>query len=267
MTPNEEHPHESGDTNTDPPPSPLTPIEVPDHDQPERPGPRRSTRVRKPVDRFTPNKAHGYSSIKAFTSKLIKCICLFSAHRSICDVHYATALAMDPEFGVLDGLSALPPDFMTSHPWMLKSKKGKDPYTSTIKEALTGPYRSEFLDAMSIEIRELEAHDTWTIIKRSELPQVVSSEGDNRDPQVIPLTWAYKVKRWPNGDMRKIKARICVRGDLQTEGVDDAWETYAPVASWSSIRMLATLSLQRDWVTKQVDDSNAFVQALRQGPG
>ena len=31
--------------------------------------------------------------------------------------------------------------------------------------------------------------------------------------------------------MRKIRARICVRGDLQTEGVDDVWETYFPVAS------------------------------------
>ena len=260
-TPNEERPSESGDNHVAPPPSPPTPIEVPDHDQPERPGPRRSTRVRKPVDRFTPDKAHGYSAIKAFTSKLIKCICVFNAHKSIHDVNYQIALAMDPEFGVLDGLSSLPPDFMTSHPWMLKSKKGSDPDTPTIKEALTGPYRSEFLDAMSAEIRELENHGTWTIIKKSDIPSNISSEGEQKSPQVVPLTWAYKVKRWPSGEMRKIKARLCVRGDLQTEGVDDAWETYAPVASWSSIRMLTTLSLQRKWVTKQIDFSNAFVQA------
>jgi len=61
--------------------------------------------------------------------------------------------------------------------------------------------------------------------------------------------------------MRKIKARICVRGDLQAEGVDDVWETYAPVASWTSIQMLTILALQRKCVTKQVNFSNAFVQA------
>jgi Reverse transcriptase (RNA-dependent DNA polymerase) len=55
---------------------------------------------------------------------------------------------------------------------------------------------------------------------------------------------------------------MCVRGDLQTEGVDDVFDTYAPVASWSSIHMLTVLTLQKQWVTKQIDFSNAFVQAL-----
>ena len=61
--------------------------------------------------------------------------------------------------------------------------------------------------------------------------------------------------------MRKIKARICVRGDLQSKDDIDVWDTYAPVASWTSIRMLSVLALQLGWVTKQVDFSNAFVQA------
>ena len=132
LTPKKQ-PLESENTNDGPPPSPLTPIEVPDHDQPERPGPRRSTRVSKPVDQFTPDKAHGYAAIKAFASKLIKCICIFSAQRSLHDINYYVALAMDPEFGVLDGLSSLPSDFMTFHPWMLKSKKGTYPDTPTIR--------------------------------------------------------------------------------------------------------------------------------------
>ena len=41
----------------------------------------------------------------------------------------------------------------------------------------------------------------------------------------------------------------------------DVHETYAPVASWSSIRMLMVKALQMGWITKQVDFSNAFVQA------
>ena len=200
-SPDEESPRLSGDTQETPSPAPDTPTEEPVADPPERPSPRRSTRVRKPVDRFTPDKAHGYSTIRRFTSNLVKYICIFSAARAVHDVHYTTALAMDPVFGVLDGLSSLPPDYLTSHPWMLKSKKGKDPDTPTIREALTGPYHDEFLKAMSLEIDELEAHGTWTVVKKSEVPQ---------DSQIIPLTWAYKVKHWPSGLLRKIKARICV---------------------------------------------------------
>ena len=159
---------------------------------------------------------------------------------------------MDPEFGILDGLSSLPPDFMTSNPWMFKAKKGNDPDTPTIWEAITGPYHDEFLEAMSLEISELEAHHTWTVVKRHEVPTIA---------KIITLTWAFKVKWWPSGLMWKTKACICMRGDLQSQGDDNVWETYAPVASWSSIWMLTVLALQQKWVTKQVDFSNAFVQA------
>ena len=42
------------------------------------------------------------------------------------------------------------------------------------------------------------------------------------------------------------------------------FDTHAPVASWSSIRMLTTLSMQKGWTTRQIDFSNAFVQAPMQ---
>ena len=99
---------------------------------------------------------------------------------------------MDPEFGILDGLSSLPPDFMASNPWMFKAKKGSDPDTPTIREVLTGPYHDEFLEAMSLEISELEAHKTWTVIKKQDVPTTA---------KIVPLTWAFKVKRWPSGLM------------------------------------------------------------------
>ena len=61
--------------------------------------------------------------------------------------------------------------------------------------------------------------------------------------------------------MRKIKGCLCVCADLQIEGVDDVFDTYATVASWTSIHMLTILALQKHWITKQIDFSNAFVQA------
>ena len=109
---------------------------------------------------------------------------------------------------------------------------------------------------MKQEIKELEKHNTWTVIKRSEAPQ-----GKN----VIPGTWALKIKRFPDGRLRKFKERFCVRGDRQVEGVD-YFEKWAPTVSWATVRILLCLTLSQGWVTKQVDFSNAFVQAtLKEG--
>jgi len=41
----------------------------------------------------------------------------------------------------------------------------------------------------------------------------------------------------------------------------DFFETYAPVVSWSTIRILFTLVLQEGWSTSQVDYDNSFAQA------
>ena len=61
-----------------------------------------------------------------------------------------------------------------------------------------------------------------------------------------------------------MKARFCVRGDKQEAGVD-YFETYAPVVSWTTIRMMLTLSIVMNLKTRQVDFSNAFAQAELHG--
>ena len=60
--------------------------------------------------------------------------------------------------------------------------------------------------------------------------------------------------------MQNHKARFCVRGDNQIEGVD-YFKSCAPVVSWSTFRMIMNMAIQRGWSTRQVDFSNAFVQA------
>ena len=44
-----------------------------------------------------------------------------------------------------------------------------DPDTPNKGEAMTEPYREEFLEAMGKEISELESHNTWNIIDRKSL--------------------------------------------------------------------------------------------------
>jgi len=70
----------------------------------------------------------------------------------------------------------------------------------------------------------------------------------------------FKLKILPDGTPSKFKSRCCVRGDIQKEEVD-FFETYAPVVSWSTIRIFLTLVLQEGWSTSQVDYDNDKAQA------
>ena len=105
---------------------------------------------------------------------------------------------------------------------------------------------------MEQEMEQLESLNPWDVVSRK--------EADERGIKVLPSTWAFKRKRYPNGSVRKLKARFCIRGDRQEEGID-YFETYAPVVSWSTVRLLLVLSVTLGLATKQVDYTLAFVQA------
>jgi hypothetical protein len=77
---------------------------------------------------------------------------------------------------------------------------------------------------------------------------------------ILDSTWVFKRKRTPDGQVKKLKARFCVRGDQQIEGID-FFDTYAPVVSWSTVRLLLILSVLLGLATKQVDYTLAFVHA------
>ena len=129
--------------------------------------------------------------------------------------------------------------------------KTSTPDLPSAHDALNGPDADRYIEAMKKEIKQLEEKGTWLIVDRNSLP-----EGAN----VLPGTWAFRRKRSPDGTIKSYKARFCVRGDRQKEGVD-FFDTYAPVVSWSTVRLLLTLSVIHDLETRQVDYTNAFVQA------
>ena len=133
------------------------------------------------------------------------------------DYNHIYALLMDSEYGVMDGLL---PDAMARCPQLMKAK-GNDPDLPQLHEALMGPHRDEFLEAMRKEIKQLEEHNTWTVVPRENLPDKAN---------VLPSTWALRIKRYPDGRVNKFKARFCTRGDRQVEGVD-YFDKFAPVVS------------------------------------
>ena len=137
-----------------------------------------------------------------------------------------------------------------------KLKKLHDPDTPTWHEAMNGSDADHYVEAMKKEVSQLIKINTWKTISRNAVPK----DKNGKDRTILKGTWAFKLKRLPDGTPSKYKARYCCRGDLQTHGVD-YFETFAPVISWSTIRLLLTLTLSKNWTTRQVDYTNAFAQA------
>ena len=95
-------------------------------------------------------------------------------------------------------------------------------------ERFLDTYESEWKEAMSDEIKAIMDRNTWTVIEKSQLPL---------NARVVHSTWAFRIKRYLNGDFRKFKARFWVRGDLQKKAVNET-HSYTPVAQLASVRKL-----------------------------
>jgi hypothetical protein len=88
---------------------------------------------------------------------------------------------------------------------------------------------------------------------------VVDRYDSNGAPHhVIPSTWAFKCKRYPDGCIKKFKARFCARGIKQLKGID-FFETYAPVVQWTTIQLMLILEILLGLKSKQGNVLCAFL--------
>ena len=71
---------------------------------------------------------------------------------------------------------------------------------------------------------------------------------------------AFKLKHYPDGLVKKVKARFCVRDDMQVEDID-YFETWVLVVQWTTIRAMMILATKQQLCTAQADITVAFVHA------
>ena len=83
---------------------------------------------------------------------------------------------------------------------------------------------------MEVEIFTLESIDAWDVVIREDHMIIINS------------TWAFKCKPYPDGLIKKFKARFCARGDQQLQDID-FFKTYAPVVQWTTIRLMFVLEV------------------------
>ena len=135
------------------------------------------------------------------------------------------------------------------HPLFLKAHSAASKLDNPgWREATRGKYADDYWKAMELEIFTLESIGAWQVVDREE------------DMNIISSTWAFKCKRYPDGLIKKFKARFCARGDQQLEGID-FFETYAPVVQWTTIRLMFILEILLGLKSMQGDVTCAFLHA------
>lgn len=118
----------------------------------------------------------------------------------------------------------------------------------TLKQALSGPFKEQWAQAVESEFNSLEKQGTWVVC---ELPE---------ERTAIPSKWVFKVKYNADGSIARFKARLVVQGCRQRHGIDYA-ETFAPTVKFTTIRVLFAIAVQYGWNIHQVDVDTAFLYA------
>nr|GEY37234.1 zinc finger, CCHC-type [Tanacetum cinerariifolium] len=116
----------------------------------------------------------------------------------------------------------------------------------TLSEAMASRDVAFWKEAVQSEIDSTMHNDTWEL---TDLPLGCKALG---------CKWILKRKMKVDGSIDKSKARLVIQGFRQNEGID-FFDTYAPVARISTIRLLLALAAIQDLVIHQIDMKTAFL--------
>ena len=99
---------------------------------------------------------------------------------------------------------------------------------------------------MDEELEALNKNNTWELTNKPENIKPIKSR------------WVFKVKLNPDGSVERYKARLVAKGYSQIPNRDYK-ETYAPVASMNTIRILFAIANQNRMEVQQFDVKTAFL--------
>ena len=135
---------------------------------------------------------------------------------------------------------------------LLAFKAASDPDTMYYHQALRQPDRHLFLKAMEEEINAQIQQGVYSLFPRAKLPA---------NTKVIPAVWALRRKRdIKTSAIKKYKARCNLDGSKMIKGLHYE-QSYAPVVSWATVRLLLAIVCSRKWHTRQIDYVLAYPQA------
>ncbi len=121
-----------------------------------------------------------------------------------------------------------------------------------LNQALCQPDAPHFVEAVITEVNGHVNKKHWQLTKQSEVPP---------DIDVLPSVWSMRRKRdITTNEIKKYKACLNIHGGKQEYGMN-YYETYAPVVTWFSIRLLIVIGILCGWALRQCDFIMAYPQA------
>lgn len=79
--------------------------------------------------------------------------------------------------------------------------------------------------------------------------------------KVVRNKWVFKIKYNPDGSILKYKTRMVAKGFHQIHGVDYI-KTFNPVVKASTVRVILSIAFMNNWILRQVDVNNAFLNGI-----
>ena len=144
----------------------------------------------------------------------------------------------------LDEMSAAAQDITNYEAVYVMDSVGDMP--TTFKSAMESSDAMKWKEACNTEYDSLRQNDTWDIVP---LP---------KGRKAIGSRWVFRVKETQDGEIERYKARLVAKGFSQKYGVDYE-ETYAPVAKFTSIRIVLSLAAKYTLKLHQMDVKTAFL--------
>ena len=140
-------------------------------------------------------------------------------------------------------------EFSDLCPWALAASA--NPNILSHSQAKRADDWEEFVKAMKDEINRMIKNNIFKLVKKSIVPI---------NQRILRAVWSHRRKTTPSGEVYRHRSRLCVDGSQQQHGVDYT-ETYSPVVSWTTVRILMILAKIFGLHMRQVDYVQAFPQA------
>ena len=119
----------------------------------------------------------------------------------------------------------------------------------TFEEAMKSQDSAFWKEAINDEMDSIIGNDTWVLV---DLPP---------GSKPIGCKWIFKKKMKVDGTIDKFKARLVAKGFTQ-KGGKDYFDTYAPVARISTIRVLLALASINNFIIHQMNVKTAFLNGV-----
>ncbi|RVW73385.1 Retrovirus-related Pol polyprotein from transposon TNT 1-94 [Vitis vinifera] len=114
------------------------------------------------------------------------------------------------------------------------------------QQAVKSSNSHKWIEAMNEEYKSMQDNKVWELV-----PLPVGTKP-------IGCKWIFKTKRDSNGNVERYKARLVAKGFTQKEGIDFK-ETFSPVSTKDSFRIIMALVAHYDLELHQMDVKTAFL--------